>query len=311
MTFHVPQNLAEQFNSMETEEGGLPFPVPFAFWHNGKRELQAVAQAFPPQYYGGWLIEKSQMDEIATAGQLPIPPMLKVGEHSPRDSQETLPVYGSRRLLLAPICHRVSYTQKNRETGQKIRVFGNWPKGYSRHVQLLAMLMYPVNEADPAAGLAPWGPIVFTCRGYQAGNLLDALSEWKAILRPILTKMGATNVPTQLFAANIGSFGDTPERISVGQGDAKSPIVPIRLQPMGKDHLNEELVNRRYVGDAVVQAMGTYLEQAKPWMDAWTAKGRGSAIVEEDGQVPPAPSDEEFAGFERSEGPGNFGDDLF
>jgi hypothetical protein len=159
-------------------------------------------------------------------------------------------------LIVAPIAYRRSWLLKGTTQGRVNR----YEKGTRQHVQVLAEV-----GVKTKTGFIPWGPVVLSCKGFQAKNLASAFSKWEEHTAPLRTQL-AKGIPAWLFWAAIGTFGTDRVQDMVGSGQNTSPITPIGpyLSP-----ITETTLKMLYGGEALAKLIVDYRKQAEQWAHAW------------------------------------------
>ena len=255
----VPKEISDNIKD-GMEHGGaiqLPFAAPFIYVSNGNARFQKAGGV---SYFGGWSTDKDAMDEVLkeTAQELP---KYFTAEEMTSSEGKPLNVYTSRFVVCAPIAFRESWVhEKNR--------YPEYREGTRRHVQMIAYLADSWIEGEKGSRqrkYAPWGPVVLTAKGYQAKNILDAFGAWVHMTKEV-RRVIAPDVPAYFFSACLGTFGEQPNFQKVGSTQTSS-ITPIELyEPPSMD---EAVVRRLFVGEAVYTIMADCKEQSKEWLTAW------------------------------------------
>jgi len=255
----VPKEISDSIKD-GMEHGGaiqLPFSAPFIYVVNGNARFQKAGGV---SYFGGWSTDKEAMDEVLKETGQELPKYF-TEEDMTSSEGKPLSVYTSRFVVCAPIAFRESWViEKNR--------YPEYREGARRHVQMIAYLADSWIEGEKGSRqrkYAPWGPVVLTAKGYQAKNILDAFGAWVHATKEVRRAI-APDVPAYFFNACMGTFGDQPNFQKVGSTQTSS-ITPIELyQPPNMD---EAVVRRLFVGEAVYTIMSDCKEQAKEWLVAW------------------------------------------
>jgi hypothetical protein len=290
--FDVPDEVAQQINQ-GMDLGGkieLPFTAPFVYWKNGSPTLRAMAQTAPALYYGGWEVDRQGLDDaIEEYGPINGVPFVPVDLTS-KNGKEYM-AYLTRYLYIAPISFREFWELGSQETGYT-RV-AKYQDGARHKVQLLAML----GQSDANKNIVPWGAIVLSAGGYQAGYLKECVRNWRnALEKP--RKQHAPKVPVWAFWMCIGTFGTELKVENVGK-NAKSPITPIKVAT--PQTIDLELMKKLYVGSGGLTLMSDWLTSAREWLDAGkqpsqpTPQGQaGGGGEEEEHEFPPIENDIPF-----------------
>lgn len=267
MTIQFDPNVANKIKAgMQTGEAvELPFPVVYLWVINGQTSYKAVGGAL---YYGGWACKQEQALEVAQASGLAIPDdwveaaiALKDGEYEG---------FTTRAIMVAPFGKRESWLLDGRRHAQYV-------EGGRRHVQYLAY-MAELREKT----LVPWGPVVFSAKGYQARYLNDAIIAWEKATAQARMKL-APGIPASFFWMALGTFGKERQAINVGKPGAQSPITPITAY-IPADGISPEVLERRYIGSDIAAIMADKAEEAEEWLSAWkrSAEGNGGPEGEDD-----------------------------
>jgi len=256
----VPKEVSDNIKD-GMEHGGsiqLPFAAPFVYVQNGNPQLKAAGGV---SYFGGWSTDKDAMDECLKETGQELPKYFTAEEMTSSEGKP-LSNYASRFVVCAPIAFRESWI-KNKDR------YPEYQEGTRRHVQMIAYLADSWIEGEKGKRqrlYAPWGPVVLTAKGYQAKNILDAFGAWIHMTKDV-RRVIAPEVPAYFFSACLGTFGEEPNFQRVGKGAQTSLITPIELyQPPTMD---EAVVRRLFVGEAVYTIMSDCKEQAKDWLVAW------------------------------------------
>jgi hypothetical protein len=259
MAIQFDPNVAAKIKAgMQTGEAvELPFPVVYLWVINGQTSYKAVGGAL---YYGGWACKQEQALEVAQASGLTIPAdwvesaiALKDGEYEG---------FTTRSIMVAPFGKRESWLLDGRRHAQYI-------EGGRRHVQYLA---YMAELRDKT--LVPWGPVVFSGKGYQARYLNDAIIAWEKATAQARMKL-APGIPSSFFWMALGTFGKERQAINVGKPGAQSPITPITAY-IPADGISPEVLERRYIGSDIAAIMADKAEEAEEWLSAWKRSAEGS-----------------------------------
>lgn len=237
----------------------LPFEVPYFFVVNGDKR---VAQVGGAAYFGGWAVDR---DDLHTAGQCWDPPIVEAPSYCYSSdfytkNGKTIPVYMTRSMIVALIGTRVSWAI-NAADGQARR-FKDYVPGSRRHMQLLVY----VADKTPEKKLTPWAPAVLTASGYQVGNLIKGLQDWKSAVEKILRAEKSPATPW-MFYTSIGTFGDDFKQEMVGPTGAQSPITPVSVQV--PKTLSAELLEKLYVGRETARSMADLKAESADWLNAW------------------------------------------
>jgi hypothetical protein len=255
MTIQFDPNVANKIKAgLQTGEAvELPFPVVYLWVINGLPSYKQQAASAPALYYGGWACKQEQALEVAQASGLAIPDdwvesaiALKDGEYEG---------YTTRSIMVAPFGKRESWLLDGRRHAQYV-------EGGRRHVQYLA---YMAELRDKT--LIPWGPVVFSGKGYQARYLNDAIIAWEKATAQARMKL-APGIPAAFFWMALGTFGKERQAVSVGKPGAQSPITPITTY-IPADGISPEVLERRYIGSEIAAIMADKAEEATEWLNAW------------------------------------------
>lgn len=255
----IAKKIEQGMKSGEASE--LPFPVVYIWALNGHGSYKQQGGAL---YYGGWACKAEDMNTTAEQQELAIPQDWKLATISSRDGGE-FEAYTTRSAIIAPIGKRISWLTDGKRSATYVT-------GGRRHVQVLAYLAENRSE-NGNLNFVPWGPVVLTAKGYQAGNLLDAFTRWDRATTQVRWKV-APGVPAWCFYLSIGTFGKERQVTNVGKPGAQSPITPITAYI--PDHLSEDLMTSLFVGNEVAEKMVGLQEQAEEWLNAWKATPESS-----------------------------------
>ncbi|RPI87727.1 MAG: hypothetical protein EHM41_03935 [Chloroflexi bacterium] len=250
----IAKKIEQGMKSGEASE--LPFPVVYIWTINGQATYKQQGGAL---YYGGWASKAEDMNAAAEQLGLSIPQDWKQVTINSRDGGE-FEAYTCRSAIIAPIGKRISWLADGKRSTSYI-------EGGRRHVQVLAYLAENRSE-NGNRNFVPWGPVVLTAKGYQAGNLLEAFSQWDKATTQIRWKV-APGVPAWCFYLSLGTFGKERQVTNVGKPGAQSPITPITAYI--PERLTEELMTSLFVGKEIAEKMASLQEQAAEWMNAWKA----------------------------------------
>lgn len=239
----------------KTGEGvQLPFPVANFFVYNGDARQKTAAKDCPVLYFGGFAGDAHKITELVDAGDAPAPlakwyPFEGAGEKGSWDG------VGSRLVTISAITHRARWTSQDGRSGPNYDAEAGLTR---RHLQLLCLLY---NDSKP------WSYAVITAKGYQAQNLLGAISAWGKAIAPFRKELNAVALPLSAFALTIGTTGAEPKFVSVGKGNSTSKITPIEaVIPEG---LTADMVGKRFIGAQNLRANAEHLDQARDWLAAW------------------------------------------
>lgn len=261
--FDVDPGAADALNQGMSMNGSvkLPFSAPVFYWMNGNSAMKVNAKQFPPLYFGGWASDASDLeDAIQEYGDISGVDLV-ISELTNKQNKEYT-AYLTRSLIVAPISYRHCWTIGR---GQAQTRHPDFVIGARQNVQLLALLACR-DEKDK---FIPWGPVVLSAKGYQAGNLLNAAREWDRQLSKIRREF-APKVPSWGFYMGLGTYGAELVTESVGKGEQKSSITPIKLA--APKSFDRDLLVRLFVSKEGLTSMAGYLTDARAWLDAWKAK---------------------------------------
>lgn len=264
MSFKIPEKAKNAFDGNMNTKGTveLPFPAPAFYIVNGNAQLAAL-QNF--QYYGGWACNVDKVKEAADHWDNTIYPIPGLQETQiVMDNNQQLNVMAARSLVVAPIGLRQYSSTFDQATGQTRRVAPYTP-GARPGMQVLCVLGY----RDQSGAIFHWAPILLTAKGYQVNNLQKAITNWQKAIKPVLKKMVPETPPSSianLFWMSIGTFGKERKQDLVGTGQ-KKPITPISV--FIPDVIDETLLGKLYVGEAMAEFMADISDQAKEWLQAF------------------------------------------
>ncbi len=291
----MPLNIDVDLQSSEALNQGvdvgsairLPFEVPYFFVVNGDRKMNQVGGA---AYFGGWAVDRDSLHE---AGQCWEPPVLDAPSYCYQsdfftNSGKSVPVYMTRSIIAALIGTRVSWVLRTPD-GQTRR-FKDYVPGSRRHMQLL---VYAADKTEEKK-LVSWAPAVLTASGYQVGNIIKGLQDWKAACEKILRAEKSPATPW-MFYTSLGTFGDDFNQEMVGPAGAQSPITPIGVQV--PKTLSAEMLEKLYVGREISKHMAELKADASDWLNAWKnlpganqpAQSVAAPMTTHDFGSPPAP----------------------
>jgi hypothetical protein len=250
----------------------LPFETPYFFVVNGDKKLAQVGGA---QHYGGFAVDRDQLLEAGLGWEPPLtaPPTYCYSSDFFTNNGKQIPAFMTRSVIFALIVSRVSWYIKD-QSGQTRR-FKDYVPGSRRHGQFLVYLADKTTEKK----LVPWGVAVLTASGYQVGNLLKGLGDWKAAVEKIL-KAEKMNMSPWLFYSAAGTFGDEFRHEMVGPAGAQSSITPLSVQI---PKLTGEMLEKLYVGKEIVTHMAQLKAEASDWLRAWenlVGSGAPDAVVQ-------------------------------
>jgi len=288
--FDAPEETTNALNAGMQLGGGieLPFQAPYMWWMNGQANMRALATQAPALYFGGWSVDNDSWDaaveEYNKLRGLPLTP----ADLTSRNGKE-YKAYVTRHVFVAPISYRSAWVLTNEQTGTTTR-HGHYVEGARQHVQLLALMFSKDSETQ----YSPWGPVVLSAKGYQAQKLMDAAKDWAKFLDKV-RRQHAPKIPPFGFLMCLGTFGADLKTETVGKG-AKSSITPLVMATPKVADL--ELLKKLYVGSGGLVLMADYLEQAKPWLEAWKGREQPAAGAPDAGlqepEFPPDPPAEEI-----------------
>ena len=267
MAISLDQDVSDILNDGGMEiQGSVELPVPAAvvYVKNGDVRMERIGGA---AYFGGWEVEAPKMEEVGTFYGQPSAPAGWQRDQAVASGMKRLEVYNTRSVLVAAIGYRASWFVKD-ASGSILRS-PDYFDGARRHVQALCYLS---SKDGPA--ITPWGMVVLTAKGIQAGNLLRSFSDWDKHINVLRNRI-APNVPAWCFNLAIGTFGKTIETREVGKGDKTNIITPIgAYQP---DTLNEETLEFLFVGSETARLMAQAKTKSNEWLENWghpTPKGQ-------------------------------------
>lgn len=244
----------------------LPFSAATFWTVNGRPELSQLGGV---SAFGGWASSQEELvGHMASLG-LAIPAALQLSEFTGKDGNYF--AYHTRVLAVAPIVYRKRNASED-------------PAKFRSHVQLLGYGM--IHDGKTKHDL---GAVILSAKGYQASNVTKAFGEWERKSAQVRRDF-ASGTDAKFFFLPLGTFGDKPEFVSVGKGNAQSkitPIVPQIPEPITAEHLQG-----RFVGAEVADKMAEMKEQAQPWLKDWAEKAATS-------NTPEAPDN--FEGFDESQ----------
>lgn len=260
--FDIDASTASQL-SAGMEFGGaaeLPF-IAVLFWAlNGSPQQKAqlaMPGGAPALYFGGWMCERSDMDEALQAGAQSLPAGMVSTEYVNRDGKD-LPCYSTRRLILAPIGVRSSWVLGGARSP-------SYMDGSRQHAQVLALLANTKGNGKEAVYEA-WGPVVLTAKGYQAQAMLDGLKAWNRHTQALRSQI-APNVPAWAFYLGLGTFGEEYKARKVGKAGRQSTITPVEAYL--PEHVTEELLRKLFVGRETAKFMADLSREAREWLHDW------------------------------------------
>ena len=274
--FDVDQSVSDRLNQGMQIGGSVEIPIlaPFTFWKNGSAQNRPLKDANPILYYGGWGTDKQEMDDAIEAYGTP-GKVIEV-EMTNQDGKD-YQAYVSRYVIVAPIAYRDAWFKKD---GVNWLRKAKWEDGYNHHK--IQMLCYRARQIED--GAEPWGPVVLTVSGYNAGFLLDAVKNWARFLDPVRKKY-ALNVPAWGFWMSVGSFGPEPIFKSVGKGTQK-PINPIGLHFPTKEP-TLEMLKKVFVGKDTLAEMAALMEECEEWLNNWKEDPTEQPAAASDYEEPP------------------------
>lgn len=230
----------------------LPFPAPLLYVKNGQPAYKQLNNA---QYFGGWAADAEKMEEAIDEGGKTFPLSLASATESKKDGEE-YKIYCARAVVVAPVGRRISWVTESNGDVKRSTKYG---KGSRMHIQLLA---YMAEKKEKA--IVPWGPVVLSAKGIQAGNVLGAFREWSKASKEIRKKC-ANALDAAWFYLPIGTFGERQVK-EVGKA-TKNSITPIRAYI--PEAVDEAYLTRMFVGADVAAEMAGYKTQAAEWLNAW------------------------------------------
>ena len=253
MAIQLNQRTADALGQGMNMGGGieLPFHAPVLWVVNGDARMRQANNAL---YFGGWAGKMTDIQEAQRNWDVNfLPHGFTEGEIVPGQGA-AFPAYLTRSLLVAPIGLRTSWI------GQGQARHDHYEPGYRQHVQALVFV-----GAREKGGMVPWGPVVLSAKGYQAGNITKAFKDWEKHTSAI-RKTVAPGIPAWCFYLAIGTFGKDRVAIQVGK-NSQSPITPISAYL--PENLDEATMESLFVTEEVAEEMATYLADAGEWLNAW------------------------------------------
>lgn len=241
----------------------LPFPAPLLYVINGMPAYKALNNA---QYWGGWGVDAEKMDEAIQDTSAVFPLSFTEAVNENKDGKE-YKIYCTRSVIVAPIGKRFSWVKQD---GKQVVRSTQFFDGARMHIQVLG---YMAQKGPEGKGIVPWGPVLLSAKGYQAGNVIEAFRAWKKV-SAAARKQFASNLDSEFFYLPVGTFGTERVTETKGKGTAKSSITP--LKPYLPQEIDEAYLTRMFVGEEVAATMATCKDEAEPWLAAW----KESAIIE-------------------------------
>ncbi len=274
----IKSKFKEQMNQWKDEGGEikLPFDAPVFWVMNGSAQYKPLAQTTPALYFGGFA---TSANELETLGN--VPKGLVKSDFTPRGADASVEVYSTRHIIIAPFGKRLSSVEKSNGTR-----YPGYHKGASPHLQLLCYLA----ERGENKSLVPMYPIVVTAKGFQVGNILDALREWESKTAKARREF-ADGLKSNAFYACIGTFGDKFNSKLVGAPGSQSPITPVSAWI--PEVVDEKLIDALFVGDAIAEQMNMLREQSELWRAAWKEPKQAESLAEGFEPVPQAPDEDD------------------
>ena len=236
-------------------EGGLSFPAPMFWAANGSAKEKAPS----PLFYGGWSVSRQNMDDAVSKERRVLPDGMQAAETVSREGKN-LALYVTRSLVVAPVAYRRSWLTKDR------RRLPSYEAGSRQHAQILCVLgMKLKTPSESGAIYTPWGPVVLSAKGFQAKNLLGALTSWEDHISALRAAV-AKKVPAWLFWCSIGTHGKERLQEMVGQGQNQSPITPIGAY---LPDVTEDLLKKLYGGEPLARQIVDLRAKSTDWAKAW------------------------------------------
>lgn len=229
----------------------LPFDAIYLWAQNGDAKMVSLKASAPALYFGGWATDAVKWQELELPMLDGMTQFLGQGK-----SEKTWDGLCTRELSFAYIGRRMRWLSKG-DGVQTYRVKYD-EQHQRRHVQILGVLY---------AAKGPLCACVLSAKGYQAGNLLNAIATWDKETRPARKELNASQIPISAFVLTIGTRGDKREIEKVGKGTTQNEITPLRaLLP---DKLTADVVKKRFVGGAMIRENAERLVSARDWLNAW------------------------------------------
>jgi hypothetical protein len=242
----------------------LPYFAP-KFWAvNGDARLASLGGAL---FFGGWAVDaldwEKALAEDWVLEENEMPQGFAKSVIVTADGRN-VDAYVSRSIVVAPICTRVMWVLAD---GTRLPAY---TQGARQHVQAIVYLGHKRADREE---IIPLGPVMLSCKGYQAKNLLDSFSAWDRATKGVRSKI-APGIPAWCFYLAIGTFGNDRKQEMVGK-NSQSPITPIRAW-VPKD-MNEDLIEKVFVGQDVAESMAFYLEASQEWLHAYDRRTEPAA----------------------------------
>jgi hypothetical protein len=256
MNINFDQSITQKLNTgMNISEGvSLPFPVVYFWTINGQSNYKAQGGAL---YHGGWASKLEEVQAVCDMASVEIPMGMQMATMSTKDGNEYEALI-TRDLWVAPIAKRESWRIENKR-------FSHYIEGARRHLQVLVYMFEKSVDENRQVHVGPWGPAVLSAKGYQARNLLDALTQWDKATAQIRMRI-AKGAPAYMFRMCLGTFGKERKVIQVGK-TATSPITPVGAYI--PDSLTDEKLADLFVGNEILTIMSEYQDQAQEWLNEW------------------------------------------
>lgn len=235
----------------------LPFPAPMFYAIRGEPAYKSLDNA---QYYGGWGADAEKMTDAIEDSGRQFPLFFTEGTAVNQRGKE-YKIYCARSVLVAPIGKRFSWVKRGAEGKQSIRSTVYFD-GSRMHVQVLAYMA----QRAPDKTVVPWGPVVLTAKGYQAGHILEAFRVWKKASKEA-RKQFASDLDASLFYLAIGTFGKDRITEKVGKGDLASQLTPISA--FVPEKVTADYLTKVFVGGTIAAEMADLKAQAEQWLAAW------------------------------------------
>lgn len=264
--FEVPVDFQEKFkNAMKDEHGvKLPFAAPTMWWMNGKIALKSVAQIEDTTRFGGWGINKEEVDNFGS--ELPeVPSYWQLHDNLTSSTGTSYAAYLCRTAWVAPIARRHAWFENDGKSRSKIHILG-----------------YLATASKD--GLIPYGPVVLSASGLTGIDLDKRIKEFASKSAQLRGTTGAS-----FFYHPLGTFGKEPkfEERKSKNGGASSSVTPPQLF-VPETGITTETLKKWFVGADVATDMAKYLDLAQDWIDDWkNRKGNAPAAVEDAPEVRP------------------------
>ena len=266
--FDIPQEFQDRLkNAMKDEHGvKLPFAAPTMWWMNGKTALKSVTQITDATRFGGWGINK---DEIEGFGSelADVPSTWQLFDELSSGKGASYSAYLCRTAWVAPIARRSGWFNNDGRNRSKVHV----------------LCYLAVLQQDKS--LIPYGPVVLSASSLTGLALDKCFKEFAT-----KSTQARGNTPSNFFYHPIGTWGKEPkfeERKSKG-GNASSSVSPPQLY-VPEVGITTDVLKKWFVGADVAAEMAKYLDLAQDWVNDW--KNRKSDQKQEEpnpfDQTPP------------------------